>query len=89
MKRLGFSIALLVVGVTIVQAGDYETYAFGDTEAEACEQVKSDLQDQAILQCRMSGGSFEKAEYGECRIKKSPNTRYQAVRSVVFSCQPR
>ena len=88
MKELGLTIVLLVLGMTYVQADSYETYAFGDTEEEACEQVESDLKDQAILQCRMNGGLFEKADYGECRITESSGTRYKAVRSVEFTCMP-
>jgi len=87
MKALGLTIAVWVLGVTYVQADSYETYAFGDTEAEACEQVKSDLKDRAILQCRMNGGSFDKADYGECRIEDSSGSRYKAVSAVEFSCK--
>jgi len=87
MKELRLTIALLVLAVTYAQADSYETYAFGDTASEACEQVKSDLNDQAILQCRMNGGSLVKAEFGECRMTESSNARYEVLRSVEFTCR--
>lgn len=87
MKVLGLTIALLLLGMNSAQAERSETYAFGDTEAEACDQVKSELTDQAILKCRMNGGWFEKAEYGECRATKSDRGRYEAVRYIEFSCK--
>jgi hypothetical protein len=89
MKQLGLTIVLFLLGVKYALADQYETYAFGDSEAEACEQVKSDLKDQAILTCRMNGGLFEKADYGKCRITESSGSRYKAVRSVQFSCKPK
>jgi len=89
MKATGLTIALLILGVNPVQAEHYETYAFGDTEAQACEQVKSDLRDQAILQCGMNGGSFDKADYGKCRRTAFARGRYKVVSSVEFSCKPK
>ena len=87
MKVLGLTIALLLVGMKSAQAERYETYAFGDTEVEACDQVKSELTDWAILKCRMNGGLFEKADYGECRATKNSRGRYEAVSSIEFSCK--
>ena len=87
MKQLGVTIAFLVLASTCARADSYETYAFGNTEAEACEQVKSDLKDQAILQCRMNGGSLLKAHFGRCLAAKSSGARYKATRSVEFSCR--
>ena len=87
MKELGLTIALLVLAVTWAQADSYETYAFGDTEAEACEKAKSDLNDQAILQCRMNGGVLVKAGVGDCRLTESSGARYQVLRSVEFACR--
>ena len=87
MKGLRLTIALLVLAVTYAQADSYETYAFGGTESEACEQVKSDLNDQAILQCRMNGGSLVKAVFGECRMTASSSARYEVLRSVEFTCR--
>lgn len=87
MKALGLTIALLVLAVTCAQADSYETYAFGDTESEACEKAKSDLNDQAILQCRMNGGLLVKADVGDCRLAKSSGARYQVLRSVEFACR--
>jgi hypothetical protein len=87
MKVLGLTIVLLLVGMKSAQAEHYETYAFGDSEVEACVQVKSQLTDWAILKCRMNGGLFEKADYGECRATKNSRGRYEAVRSVEYSCK--
>ena len=87
MKELVLTIALLVLEVTYAQADSYETYAFGYTESEACEQAKSDLNDQAILQCRMNGGILVKADVGECRMTESSNARYEVLRSVEFTCR--
>ena len=87
MKELGLTIALLVLAVTCAQADSYETYAFGDTEAEACEKAKSDLNDQAILQCRMNGGLLEKADVGDCRMTESSSARYKVLRAVEFACR--
>ena len=88
MKELGLTIALLMLAVTYAQADHYETYAFGDTASEACEQAKSDLNDQAILQCRMNGGLLVKADVGDCRMTESSSARYKVLRSVEFSCRP-
>jgi len=87
MKALGLTFVLLLVVMKSAQAERYETYAFGDTEAEACDQVKSDLTDRAILKCRMNGGWSEKVGYGECRTTKNSRGRYEAVRSIEFSCE--
>ena len=87
MKELGLMIASLVLAVSYAQAGSYETYAFGNTDKEACEQVKSDLKDHAILQCRMNGGSLVKTDFGECRVTASSGTRRKATGSVDFSCK--
>ena len=87
MKTLGLTIALLLVGMNSAQAERYETYAFGDAEVEACDQVKSELTDRAILKCRMNGGLFEKADYGKCRATKNDRGRYEAVSSIEFSCK--
>jgi hypothetical protein len=89
MKATGLAAALLLFGVQPALAGHYETYAFGDTEAEACDQVKSDLRDQAILQCRMNGAVFDKADYGACRKTQFEHGRYKVVRSVEFTCKPK
>ena len=87
MKELGLTIALSVLAVTYAQAETYETYAFGDTESEACEKAKSDLNDQAILQCRMNGGSLVKADVRDCRMTKSSSARYKALRAIEFVCR--
>ena len=87
MKQLALTITLLVLAVNCVQADSYETYAFGYTETEACEQAKSDLNDQAILQCRLNGGLLVKAEVGDCRKTESTNSRYKVLRSVEFTCR--
>jgi hypothetical protein len=87
MKALALTIALWVLAVTQARAESYETYAFGDNETDACEQAKTDLTDQAILQCRMSGGALKNADIGDCQVTASSNSRYKAVRSVKFSCQ--
>jgi len=87
MKELGLTMALLVFAVTYTQAESYETYAFGDTEPEACEKAKSDLNDQAILQCRMNGGLLVKADVGDCRRTKYSSARYKVLRSVEFACR--
>lgn len=87
MKELGLTIALSVLAVTYAQAESYETYAFGDTESEACEKAKSDLNDQAILQCRMNGGLLAKADVGACRMTESSSARYKVLRSVEFACR--
>ena len=87
MKALALMIALWVLAVPYAQADSYETYAFGDTESEACEQVKSDLKDQAILQCRMNDGFLINADFGNCRITESNSARYEVLRSVEFSCR--
>lgn len=88
MKLSGLTIALLMFGVNDARAENYETYAFGDNVKEACEQVQSDLRDQAILQCRMNGAVFDKANYGNCQTAKTSHGRYKAVRSVKFTCKP-
>lgn len=80
---------MLLFGMNPAQAEHYETYAFGDTEEEACQQVKSDLQDQAILQCGMNGEAFGTAKYGECRRVEFARDRYKVVRSVEFFCEPK
>ena len=88
MKAVTIAITLLVLGSTHARAEQYETYAFGDSEAEACRQVKSDLNDQAILQCRMNGGAFDTADYGPCRTTETERGRFKVFRSVEFSCKP-
>lgn len=87
MKMFAFTIALLILGVKSAQAEHSETYAFGDTEADACEKVKSELNDQAILKCRMNGAWLDKADYSECRTTKSAENRYKAENSLEFSCK--
>jgi len=87
MKVLGLTFVLLLVGMKSAQAERYETYAFGDTEVEACDQVKSELADWAILKCRTNGGWSEKADYGECHTTKNSRGRYEAVKSIEFSCE--
>lgn len=89
MKATGLTIAVLLLGVTPVRAEHYETFAFGDTREEACEQVKSDLRDQALLYCNMHGAAFGKADYGKCRETAVANGRYKVESSVEFSCQPK
>ena len=86
-KRAELTIALSVLAVTSAQADSYETYAFGDTETAACESVKSDLKDQAILQCRMKGGSLDKAEFGACGKTGVSRGRHKVTGSVEFSCK--
>ncbi|MEN8762876.1 MAG: hypothetical protein ABF290_10610 [Thiogranum sp.] len=88
MKELGLTIALLVLAMSYAQADSYETYAFGDTASEACEKAKSDLNDQAILQCRMNGGSLAKADVRDCRMTKPSSARYKVLRAVEFVCKP-
>ena len=87
MKAFGLTLALWVLAATYAQADSYETYAFGDSESEACKQVKSDLKDQAILKCRMNDDLLEKVMIGDCRIAESSNTRHKALGSVKFSCK--
>ena len=51
------------------------------------EKAKSDLNDQAILQCRMNGGLLVKADVGACRMTESSRARYKVLRSVEFACR--
>lgn len=88
MKMTVQAIALIAFAAGAAQAGQYETYAFGDSKEEACEQVKSDLRDQAILECKLNGRAFDKAEYGECRQTEFARGRYTVERSVEFTCKP-
>jgi hypothetical protein len=87
MRELALTIALLAFAVTCVRADSYETYAFGYTESEACEQARIDLNDQARLQCRLNGGLLVKADVGDCRKAESTSARYKVLRSVEFTCK--